>query len=531
MRIKVVGDCSAAKVLRGYLRKSDAVVVSTLPDYTVHLKEHDGPVTVDSIDSPLERNALNLMQELGVDHFLLLRAGGIQADNEISIAYPARFQRAVELGLYRTLTHEKRDKRTRFTKNVKRYAAPVAIWLSLVLLSSLAHSDDLPRAFIRTYPILFQPTNFPIIRFWDGSTVKNASFTGTSLNINCTGGCGGAATFADASAFTFGTTSISNTGFVVDDVGTNTVAENSAGAPRMNTNRILYINPRNNAGTEIPFPAALGAGGGLKIDGSGTALPVSGTVSTTPPSNASENITQFGGVNISTGVGVSGTGIPRVTVSSDSSLAANQSVNLNQVAGAGVATGNGTAAGSVRVSVASDSTGTIIATQATAANLNARTDTSGATAAAVPARADYIAGNDGTNLIGAKTVSAANLSLGATNLTGVILVDHPCEWFINHVPALATVATVSRAANASGRHVAKFYMACYAAGGTGGPANVFRIRDGATGAGTVLWAGALAAINNSAACITGEITLIGTINTAMTIEFTIAGAATTQETV
>jgi hypothetical protein len=39
----------------------------------------------------------------------------------------------------------------------------------------------------------------------------------------------------------------------------------------------------------------------------------------------SQNITQFGGVAISTGTGIGGTGIPRVTVSSDSSLAATQS--------------------------------------------------------------------------------------------------------------------------------------------------------------------------------------------------------------
>lgn len=49
-----------------------------------------------------------------------------------------------------------------------------------------------------------------------------------------------------------------------------------------------------------------------------SAVAVSGTVTTTPPSNASTNVAQFGGVNISTGTGVGGTGIPRVTVSSDS---------------------------------------------------------------------------------------------------------------------------------------------------------------------------------------------------------------------
>jgi hypothetical protein len=40
-------------------------------------------------------------------------------------------------------------------------------------------------------------------------------------------------------------------------------------------------------------------------------------------------------------------------------LSANQSVNLAQVAGASTATGNGTASGSIRVSVASDSTGQV----------------------------------------------------------------------------------------------------------------------------------------------------------------------------
>lgn len=51
-----------------------------------------------------------------------------------------------------------------------------------------------------------------------------------------------------------------------------------------------------------------------------------------------DNITQFGGTNISTGIGASGAGIPRVSLSNDSVLAANQSVNVNQIAGATVGT-------------------------------------------------------------------------------------------------------------------------------------------------------------------------------------------------
>jgi hypothetical protein len=46
------------------------------------------------------------------------------------------------------------------------------------------------------------------------------------------------------------------------------------------------------------------------------------------------NVAQFGGSAAVTGTGASGAGIPRVTISNDSSLAANQSVNVNQVAGA-----------------------------------------------------------------------------------------------------------------------------------------------------------------------------------------------------
>lgn len=46
--------------------------------------------------------------------------------------------------------------------------------------------------------------------------------------------------FLDSSAFTFGTTPVSNPGYVVDDIATNTVAENSAGAPRMSPDRVPY---------------------------------------------------------------------------------------------------------------------------------------------------------------------------------------------------------------------------------------------------------------------------------------------------
>ena len=69
------------------------------------------------------------------------------------------------------------------------------------------------------------------------------------------------------------------------------------------------------------------------------------------------NVTQFGGSAVVTGAGVGGVGIPRVTISSDSSLAANQSVNTAQVNGITTSTGAGAAGtGSQRVAVAQDAT-------------------------------------------------------------------------------------------------------------------------------------------------------------------------------
>jgi len=61
--------------------------------------------------------------------------------------------------------------------------------------------------------------------------------------------------------------------------------------------------------------------GALRVDSSFTTQPVSGTVTANQGGAPwSENVTQFGGTNISTGTGASGTGIPRVTVSNDSKV-------------------------------------------------------------------------------------------------------------------------------------------------------------------------------------------------------------------
>jgi len=204
------------------------------------------------------------------------------------------------------------------TKAARKYAAPVALWISLVLLGSMAYSEPLPRAFNRVYPILFQPTNFPIIRFWMDRRLRMHHLLVRRL-ISIALEAAVERGFADNSAFTFNTTSISNSGFVVDDVATNAVAENSAGAARMTGQRILYVD----------LSKTLANTNKLLVTPDSVAL----------PANQSVNVAQFGANNVVTGTGAGGVGIPRVTVSNDSSLAANQSVNLAQIAGTNTVNG------------------------------------------------------------------------------------------------------------------------------------------------------------------------------------------------
>lgn len=159
---------------------------------------------------------------------------------------------------------------------------------------------------------------------------------------------------------------------------------------------------------------------------------------------------------------------------------------------------------------------------------------SGSTGSATPTKAVLVAGDDGTNLKGLITASAANMvsagQLGDQTLT----MTQMGQWAVTHLPATATKATISKGANASGRHVCTGYISSMAvAGTTCTTVLTWSIRDGATGAGTVLWSGAMQQFvtgqdhNNSQ----NGLALIGTANTAMTIEFSAAGTTATQQTV
>lgn len=124
--------------------------------------------------------------------------------------------------------------------------------------------------------------------------------------------------------------------------------------------------------------------------------PVSGTVTTSPPSNASSNVAQINGVTPLMGAGNTGTGSLRVTISTDQAqLTSSLKVDPSAVTSP--------------VSIAANVATTDAATSATGS--------------AVPAKAGYMGGSDGTNLVGlyldpcqrgAKTSYPVNISTATT---------------------------------------------------------------------------------------------------------------------
>lgn len=308
-------------------------------------------------------------------------------------------------------------------------------------------------------------------RLSDGTDTALVSGTG-SLQVTCDN-CGGASPFADDDAFTPGTTAISIIGAEVDDVATTAATENSAGAPRMSTRRELYQQIRDAAGNERG--ANVNASNALLVAQTGE-LPAGtqniGDVDVASfPDNEPINVAQMNGVAVTMGNGISGTGVQRVTIASDSTgqvavaslpnegqqtmansvsvaLASDQStlnVDLDSLAGNAISAGNGVSGTGVqRVTIASDSTGQVAVAslpnegQQTAANSISVTpdtdnDSIGATAAAPPGEATFVGG----------------LASGATGgfLTGITVCDL-------HVSVdIVTATTVLAVTGVAGRHV------------------------------------------------------------------------------
>jgi hypothetical protein len=134
-------------------------------------------------------------------------------------------------------------------------------------------------------------------------------------------------TITDNAAFTDGTSKVFTAGFIYDEVAGTALTENDAAAGRINVNRAV-VQAIEDGATRGRY-ATVTASNAVKVDGSAVTQPVSGTVT----ANLAAGANNIGDVDV-------------LTVPAPLST-----------------TGNGTAATALRVTVASDSTGTIAATQ------------------------------------------------------------------------------------------------------------------------------------------------------------------------
>lgn len=148
--------------------------------------------------------------------------------------------------------------------------------------------------------------------------------TGTNLHIVCDSGCGGAASFTDNSAFTFGTTAINVGAGVLDDVATNAATENNGAAFRISANRMQLTQIGDGAGNERR--ANVTAGNALVVDGSTVTQPVSGTVTVTQGTAANLKVDLSGTAANATAIKVDGSA---VTQPISGSVTANAGTNLN----------------------------------------------------------------------------------------------------------------------------------------------------------------------------------------------------------
>lgn len=101
------------------------------------------------------------------------------------------------------------------------------------------------------------------------------------------------------------------------------------------------------------------------------------------------------------------------------------------------------------------------------------------------------------------------------------------NWSVNSTPAVSTQASASRAASGAGKvHVA---TSCSGSISTiAAQTNItLSLRDGATGAGTVLWSETIICpITTPCVLTSGVVNLAGTASTAMTCEWSAAPVAT-----
>lgn len=110
--------------------------------------------------------------------------------------------------------------------------------------------------------------------------------------------------------------------------------------------------------------------------------------------------------------------------------------------------------------------------------------------------------------------------------TGVQITTPPPDFAINNLPAANTTATITRAAGAAGvRHVCTGIFA-NVNNVAAGAASVVRLRDGASGAGTILFEETVSPVAIGVYSVNiSRLNIVGTAATAMTLEFVAAPGA------
>lgn len=127
--------------------------------------------------------------------------------------------------------------------------------------------------------------------------------------------------------------------------------------------------------------------------------------------------------------------------------------------------------------------------------------------------------------------------LGQTKITeadGVQVVVRPGEWSQFTSAGFGLQASTSRASAGAGvRHVCTSIAAVFSTGATAQATAVdLNLRDGGTGAGTILWSQRfILDVNKTLQFNLSGLNIVGSPNTAMTLEFNAAGVAGSVESV
>lgn len=107
----------------------------------------------------------------------------------------------------------------------------------------------------------------------------------------------------------------------------------------------------------------------------------------------------------------------------------------------------------------------------------------------------------------------------------------PLGWAVQHTPADAAAGTIGVAAVATGRHICRSITVTLGGVGANAAGVTFVLRNGATGAGTILWTAKLSNLANTSVPFSATVNIAGSKNTAMTLESTAAPAASSHVTV